>query len=68
MYFSRQSDADRLKNRRWYEWIYIVLGVIGVVGQLLMALSLLPGKFSWLQLLVAFAFLWFGTVPRKPRP
>ena len=56
-----------LKNRRWYEWIYIVLGVVGVLGQLMMALSLAPGKFSWWGLIVALAFLWFGTVPRQPK-
>ena len=54
-------------QRRWYEWIYIVLGVFGIIAQLALALKLLPGKFNWLNLLVSFAFLWFGTVPRKPK-
>jgi hypothetical protein len=57
-----------LKNRRWYEWIMIVLGVVGIIGQTIALITPKFGSFSWAQLLVAAFFLWGGTVPRKKRP
>lgn len=58
-------DPMELKNRRWYEWIMIVLGVVGLISQAIALITPRLGEFSWGQLLVAAFFLWGGTVPRK---
>ncbi len=53
------------KNRRWYEWIMIILGVAGLIFQAIALFIPVPGPFSWAQFLVSAFFLWGGTVPRR---
>ena len=67
IWFFDMFVSMEFKNRRWYEWIMIALGVIGIISQIIALVTPKYGEFSWAQLLVAAFFLWGGTVPRKKR-
>ena len=55
------------KDRRWYDWVLIVFGVLVLLTQLMAALSLVREAFKWTAVISGAVFLWFGTVPRKPK-
>ncbi|MEZ4791303.1 MAG: hypothetical protein R2811_15005 [Flavobacteriales bacterium] len=53
------------KNRKWWQWLAIVFGALGVLSQAMVLWSPSKESFSWFTAIFSVVLIWVGTAPRK---
>ena len=54
-----------LKDRKWYQWLYILGGLLCVVVALVVRDGSVANTLLWI--FVGIVGIWSGTIPNKPK-